>query len=89
MDALDELNELEDDFDSIIVDPPRAGLGKNTISYLRKVNPKQIIYVSCNPDSLVRNLTELKENYNVTSLNIIDMFPYTYHVESVVILERR
>lgn len=89
MDALDELNELEDDFDSIIVDPPRAGLGKNTISYLKKVNPKQIIYVSCNPDSLVRNLTELKENYNVTSLNIIDMFPYTYHVECVILLQRK
>ena len=77
------------DIDCIIVDPPRAGLDKKTIKYLKEINPKEIIYVSCDIMTLSRDLKELQETYKVLKVKPFNMFPRTYHCESVCILERR
>lgn len=75
--------------DIIIVDPPRSGLDKNTIETLIKINPKKIVYVSCDPITLSRDINLLKNNYILKNIKLYDMFPETYHVESVCMLERR
>lgn len=73
----------------IIVDPPRAGLDKTTIDTILDLEPKKIVYTSCDPMTLVRDLKTLSEKYNIKEITPFDMFPNTYHVENVCILERR
>ena len=73
----------------IIVDPPRKGLDSYTLDTLLKIEPKTIIYVSCDPITLARDLNKLKEKYNIKEVTAFDMFPETYHVESVVLLQRK
>lgn len=75
--------------DLIIVDPPRSGLDNKTKEYLKLINPKKIIYISCDPVTLVRDINELEENYEVKTLKPYNMFPRTYHVETVMILEKK
>ncbi len=75
--------------DMVIVDPPRSGLDKNVISDLFKIGSKKIIYVSCDPITLARDLKILNEKYEVVEVTPFDMFPNTYHVENVVLLKRR
>jgi 23S rRNA (uracil1939-C5)-methyltransferase len=77
------------DIDLIIVDPPRAGLDQKTRDYLKKISPKKIIYVSCEPITLARDLKDLKETYEVKSIKPFNMFPRTYHVETVSVLCRK
>ncbi len=77
------------DIDLVIVDPPRSGLDKQTRSYLKKINSKYIIYVSCDMLTLKRDLSELKEIYVIKNINLVDMFRGTYHCESIAILERK
>ena len=84
----DKIEEF-DDIDLIIVDPPRAGLDIKTRKNLKRINAKIIIYVSCDPITLSRDLNELKELYNVSKIKLFNMFPKTYHVESVSVLERK
>ncbi len=74
--------------DTLIVDPPRAGLDKHTKSVINNSNIKKVIYVSCDPMTLVRDLKDL-DMYNLEKISIVDMFPQTCHVESVCVLERR
>ena len=73
--------------DVIMVDPPRKGLDKNTIENISKVKPKKVIYISCNPATLVRDLHMLEEKYEITSMTPVDMFPFTHHVECVTVLQ--
>ena len=73
----------------IIVDPPRAGLDKKVIDDIININPERIVYVSCDPITLARDLNILKENYNVEKIIPVDMFPRTYHVETVMVLEKK
>ncbi len=75
--------------DSIIVDPPRNGLDNTTIRNILNMSPKKIIYVSCDPMTLVRDLKTLNNNYDIISVTPFDMFPQTKHVETVTILERK
>jgi 23S rRNA (uracil1939-C5)-methyltransferase len=75
--------------DIIIVDPPRSGLNKNTIETLIKINPKKIVYVSCDPITLSRDINLLKNNYILKDIKLYDMFPETYHVECVTVLCRK
>ena len=84
----DYINEFSN-IDAIIVDPPRTGLDHNTINYILDINPKSLIYVSCDPITLARDLNILKSKYNIKEITPVDMFPNTYHCESVCILERR
>ena len=72
----------------IILDPPRAGCNKNILENILSSNVKKIIYTSCNPSTLTRDLEILRNNYEIKSIQPIDMFPHTYHIECVVLLER-
>ena len=74
--------------DVIIVDPPRNGLDKLVVESIIKSNVTKIIYVSCNSATQARDLNILSEYYNLTKSQAIDMFPQTYHVENVVLLEK-
>ena len=75
--------------DVVITDPPRDGMHKNVIAQLLDVGPKRIVYVSCNPATQARDLSLMNEHYKVTKIQPVDMFPQTYHVENIVLLERR
>ena len=83
------LNKINFKPDIIIVDPPRSGLSKETITNLLKYNPKKIIYVSCDPMTLARDLNILKEHYNIDELTPYDMFPNTKHVECLCLLTKK
>jgi 23S rRNA (uracil1939-C5)-methyltransferase len=73
--------------DIIILDPPRAGMHKNLIDCLLNFEPPKIIYISCNPSTQARDLELFSEKYKVVWVKPIDMFPQTYHVESIALLE--
>ena len=83
-DSSKAVKELTGKYDKIIVDPPRAGLDINTINFLNNSASKRIVYVSCDPVTLARDLNLLKEKYIVEEITPVDMFPYTHHVECVV-----
>ena len=74
------------DFDTVFVDPPRAGIDDDTLKLLQRF--KRIIYISCNPDTLHDNLKTLCQSHKVTKFALFDQFPYTHHVESAVLLEK-
>ncbi len=91
LDAVLEFGEILDSDDTtLIVDPPRTGLGKELIDIIAKLNPVRIIYVSCAPDTLARDLKYLSKStkFKPISVKLIDMFPRTAHFESVNCLER-
>jgi len=74
------------DIDLVVVDPPRSGLDNKTKKCLLEMKAKSICYVSCGLDTLVRDLKELNECYDILNITPVDMFPNTYHVECVVLL---
>ena len=76
------------DGDILIVDPPRAGLDKHTREIINNANIKKIIYVSCDPMTLVRDIQEL-DKYRLVEVSVVDMFPQTEHVECVSVLQRK
>lgn len=80
------LGDLDINFDTIIVDPPRSGLNKETLSHIERIDPKTIAYISCDPMTLARDLNILKNKYHIEKINALDMFPNTYHVECVCLL---
>lgn len=83
------LRELRDDFGTAIIDPPRTGCQPEILTWLSKHIMTQLIYVSCNPTTLARDLKILTEaGWRVESVQPIDMFPQTYHIETVVNLRR-
>lgn len=71
---------------TVLVDPPRAGLDDETVELVRKID--QILYISCNPETLRKNLESLSSTHKVTRFAMFDQFPYTHHVEAGVFLER-
>lgn len=75
--------------DVVIVDPPRKGLDSNTIKLLLNLKPKQIIYISCNPATLARDLKLLEQSYDIEEVQPIDCFCFTNHCEAVVSLNMR
>ena len=75
--------------DVIITDPPRAGMHQDVINVILGASPKRIVYVSCNPATQARDLALLDADYKVTTVQPVDMFPHTPHVENVVLLEKR
>ena len=74
--------------DVIITDPPRDGMHKKVVQQILKIQPKRIVYVSCNSATQARDLSLLKEQYVVKNIQPVDMFPQTHHVENVLVLER-
>ncbi len=83
------LPKIKDKLDIIVVDPPRAGLDKKTLNTILEYKPNKILYTSCDPLTLVRDLNELKKEYEIKELNLLDMFSYTYHVECVCVMKLR
>jgi len=74
--------------DLLITDPPRAGMHKKVIDQINRLLPDRVIYISCNPSTLARDVALLKERYRVEEVQPLDLFPNTHHVESVARLER-
>ena len=91
--AKDILKSFENEkrvFPVVVVDPPRAGLHKDVIQSLLNLKPQKIIYVSCNPTTLARDLEIFCEKeYKLENVQPVDMFPHTYHIESVAKLLRQ
>lgn len=75
--------------DVVITDPPRAGMHPDVIQTLLQVAPERIVYVSCNPATQARDLQMMDEQYRLSAVQPVDMFPHTHHVENVVLLEKR
>jgi len=73
--------------DVVVVDPPRKGLDKNTIENIKNIKPKKVIYISCNPATLIRDLSYLEDKYKIKEIQPVDMFPFTSHVECCSVLE--
>ena len=74
---------------AIILDPPRKGCSEEVLNSVLKIKPEKIVYVSCNPSTLSRDLNKLSQIYEIKNIKIIDMFPQTVHMETVVLLERK
>ncbi|HKJ84836.1 MAG TPA: 23S rRNA (uracil(1939)-C(5))-methyltransferase RlmD [Spirochaetia bacterium] len=75
--------------DLIVLDPPRAGVHPDVIDELIRLAPRQMIYVSCKPSTQARDLARLRERYHIERIQPVDMFPQTFHIESVVDLRRK
>ncbi|MEI6694829.1 MAG: 23S rRNA (uracil(1939)-C(5))-methyltransferase RlmD [Bacteroidota bacterium] len=94
--AGDMVKVLNDDFikvngspDTIITDPPRAGMHEKVIQQILRAAPKKIVYISCNPATQARDIELMSEQYKVEKIQPVDMFPHTQHVENVVLLVRK
>jgi 23S rRNA (uracil1939-C5)-methyltransferase len=73
----------------IVMDPPRAGVGAEVCALLERIFAPEIVYVSCDPVTLARDLKLLaRSGYNLAELHMVDMFPQTFHLETVAILRR-
>ncbi|MCF8025308.1 MAG: 23S rRNA (uracil(1939)-C(5))-methyltransferase RlmD [Desulfobacteraceae bacterium] len=73
----------------MIIDPPRAGMHKDVVRAVLEMAPERMVYVSCNPATLARDLSMLSEKYYLDEIQPVDMFPHTYHIEAVARLEKR
>ena len=73
--------------DIIITNPPREGMHIKVVEEKLRIEAKRIIYVSCNPSTQARDLNILKEKYEIDSIQPVDMFPQTHHVENIVSLK--
>ncbi|MFV0423433.1 23S rRNA (uracil(1939)-C(5))-methyltransferase RlmD [Oleidesulfovibrio sp.] len=83
------LAKQKDDPDIIIVDPPRAGMHPDVVAAIADRNPRRIVYVSCDPVTQARDLSLLKDTYQLQCVQPVDMFPHSAHIESVALLIRR
>ena len=73
--------------DVVMFDPPRKGLDKKSIDNILNIRPKKIVYISCNPATLIRDLADFENEYDIKTIIPVDMFPFTSHVECVAILQ--
>ena len=79
----------EGPYDSVVVDPPRAGLPAECLRRIVETGSGRIVYLSCNPATLARDVKRMKEKYEIESVRMVDFFPNTYHIEAVVVLRRK
>lgn len=94
--AGDMVKVLNDEFilangtpDVVITDPPRNGMHKDVVMQILKIKPRRIVYVSCNPSTQSRDIELMKDCYELTKAQAVDMFPHTQHIENVALLERK
>jgi 23S rRNA (uracil1939-C5)-methyltransferase len=87
-DVRDSLAAITATPDVLVIDPPRAGMHKAVLQQVMALAAPRLVYVSCNPATLARDLCILKEKYAVAEVQPVDMFPHTYHIESVARLEK-
>jgi 23S rRNA (uracil1939-C5)-methyltransferase len=73
----------------VVLDPPRAGAGLEACALLERLGPGAMVYVSCDPATLARDLAALRTGYAVRALHLVDLFPQTAHLETVAVLERK
>lgn len=85
----DVIENFQEQIDCVIMDPPRAGLDPKTIENLHRIGAQELIYISCDPATMVRDITRLSEQYIPTMIQPLNMFPRTYHVECVCVLKLR
>ena len=76
-------------FDAVIMDPARAGADKQFLRALSVIRPERVVYISCNPVTLARDLRTLSKHYDIGAIQPFDMFPFTRHVECVVAMSRK
>ena len=84
-----EKYRIQKKFDAIILDPPRPGLTSEVVKKILDMPSDTIIYISCNPSTLARDLKKLKGVYDIQSVQMIDFFPNTFHIEAAALLKRR
>jgi len=87
-DIRDRLAQVEEKPEVMVIDPPRAGMHVDVVNGVLEKAPRRIVYVSCNPATLARDLSILKDRYRIVEVRPVDMFPHTFHIESVAKLER-
>ena len=73
----------------IITVPPRAGMGEKVVNMLLEIGAKNIVYISCNPATQARDLSQLSSLYDIKRIQPVDMFPHTHHIENIVELVLR
>lgn len=74
---------------TVVLDPPRKGCDQKTLAAVKEARPQKVIYVSCNPATLARDLALLKTDFDLVSVRAYDMFPQTKHVETLVVLSHK
>ena len=84
-----KIKEIDEKVDTIIIDPPRSGINKETLNHIIDKAPKEMIYMSCNPMTLARDIKLLKDDYKLYETFLVDMFPQTYHIECLVIMSKK
>ena len=84
---LKQLDLTEMQLGTVLVDPPRAGLDDGTVQLVSRFN--DILYISCNPETLAQNLQVLIQSHDIVKLAVFDQFPYTHHIETGVWLRKR
>lgn len=87
--AFQRLLSEKHNISTVFVDPPRKGLDEQFVKTLLELKPKKIVYISCEPETLARDVALLSETYNIESIQPVDMFPMTFHVETIVGLYRK
>ncbi len=88
-DVIDNMENAAIQPDLIVSDPPRAGMHEKVVKSILRVKPKKMIYVSCNPTTMARDLNLLHQKYDIDKVQPVDMFPQTYHIECVSRLSLR
>ncbi|RMH65589.1 MAG: 23S rRNA (uracil(1939)-C(5))-methyltransferase RlmD [Calditrichaeota bacterium] len=86
-DVRQHMARLQEQPDVLVTDPPRAGMHADVVQSILEARPRRIVYVSCNPATLARDLHLLKEKYTIRRVQPVDMFPQTYHIETVAQLD--
>jgi 23S rRNA (uracil1939-C5)-methyltransferase len=87
-DIADVITGIREKPDVLVIDPPRAGMHQKVVEAVDAMATERIVYVSCNPATLARDLSMLAGRYRITQVQPVDMFPHTFHVECVAGLER-
>lgn len=88
-DIKEKLSTLETKPDVVVIDPPRAGMHKDVLAGLMAMAPEKIVYVSCNPATMARDVGQMIQKYQIMEIQPVDMFPHTFHIESVAKMVRR
>jgi len=88
-DIREKLGEITAAPDLLIIDPPRVGMHKDVLTQAMSLSPKKVVYISCNPATLARDLAVMTADYDLLEIQPVDMFPHTYHIESVARLALR
>jgi 23S rRNA (uracil1939-C5)-methyltransferase len=76
-------------YDSIVLDPPRAGLASECLRRIMATGSERIVYISCNPATLARDVKKMREKYDLEAVRMVDFFPNTYHIEALAFLRRK